>query len=138
MYSAVAAIATMMLDISVKFCDASLVIIDKMTTEHAACHPGYLCHSTASLPGIVQGSTERCWGLQFQRHSTHWTLLVACPADTFENGEFMATKFWVTPCDHTCLHQSCIIMHNHIVFFLSCSILLIVHVVLSSKSTAAL
>jgi hypothetical protein len=32
-----ATITTTMLDISVKFCDAILILIDKMTTEHAAC-----------------------------------------------------------------------------------------------------
>jgi hypothetical protein len=29
-----------MLDISVKFCDAILILIDKMTTDHAACREG--------------------------------------------------------------------------------------------------
>jgi hypothetical protein len=35
-HPAAAAITTIMLDICVKFCDAVLILIDKMTTEHAA------------------------------------------------------------------------------------------------------
>jgi hypothetical protein len=114
MHPAAASIATVMIHISVKFCDTILILIDKMTTKHAA-RRGEVKPDESWLqirvivwqvfrePRKVRQKGVGAFNSSVTRHvgQSEWYILQA----HLKNGGVHGNLVSLVPCHYTCLHK---------------------------------